>query len=268
MRQPETILHEIQDLDKISLNAQELSFQFPNDNLLRLNMKQAEARKTILLSEYEESLQYHRRHSSMDTEERKKKRLLLLKELYDKAEGNANTGIKPLSLGNYDEGALSYLIGEELVSKGRSISKYTPTTYSITHKGIKEIEQAHDNPAQPSTYFPPYGNVINIQNMNHSAIQQGTHNSSQTFTLTNEDSEDVKSILNELNEIKEKLERESENYRVLEAHITTIQAQIDSPKPSSAILSATLSVVENFLLGVNVSLYTPVVKEAIERLIK
>ncbi len=63
MREPEIILREIQDLDKISLNAQELSFQFPNDNLLRLNVEQAETRKRALLLEFEESLSYHRRHS-------------------------------------------------------------------------------------------------------------------------------------------------------------------------------------------------------------
>ncbi len=50
----------------------------------------------------------------MDTiEEKKKKRLLLLKELYDKSEGNSQVELKPSSLASYDEGTVSYLMGEE-----------------------------------------------------------------------------------------------------------------------------------------------------------
>ena len=63
MRQPEIITKEIQDLDAISLKGKELSDQFPQDNILRLNVSQAENRKKNLLIELDESLQYFGRHS-------------------------------------------------------------------------------------------------------------------------------------------------------------------------------------------------------------
>lgn len=63
MRQPEIITKEIQDLDAISLKGKELSDQFPQDNILRLNVSQAENRKKYLLIELDESLQYFGRHS-------------------------------------------------------------------------------------------------------------------------------------------------------------------------------------------------------------
>ena len=63
MRIPEIITREIQDLDKMSLNATELSMQFPDDNILRLNVEQIKRRKEILIEELEESLQLYGRHS-------------------------------------------------------------------------------------------------------------------------------------------------------------------------------------------------------------
>lgn len=63
MRQPDLITKEIQHLDTICLNAKELSFQFPHDNILRLNVEQSEFRKAALMAELEESLQYFGRHS-------------------------------------------------------------------------------------------------------------------------------------------------------------------------------------------------------------
>ena len=200
-------------------------------------------------------------------EEKKIKRLLLLKELYDKSEGSSQTMFKPLSLKNYDEGVILYLVGEGLVSKVPQRTKDSSLQYSITHKGVKEIEQARDNPTQPSTYLPAYINVVNIQHMSHSAIQQGTANSSQKFNLTSESNTEVRKVLDELNEMKNKFEKESEKRKELEAFISTIQTQINSPKPNRTILHATLSEVKNFLLGVNINLYTPTILDTISGLI-
>jgi hypothetical protein len=63
MRLPELITREIQDLDKIRLSAIELSMQFPQDNILRLNVEQTEKRKELLINELDESLKFYGRHS-------------------------------------------------------------------------------------------------------------------------------------------------------------------------------------------------------------
>lgn len=63
MRLPELITREIQDLDKIRLSAIELSMQYPNDNLLRINIEQTETRKQLLINELDESLKFYGKHS-------------------------------------------------------------------------------------------------------------------------------------------------------------------------------------------------------------
>ncbi|MFA9370115.1 MAG: hypothetical protein ACERIH_00185 [Labilibaculum antarcticum] len=63
MRYPESITHEIQCLDKLILNSKELSNQFPEDNMLRLSTDQYEFRKTILVSELNDSLAHYGQHS-------------------------------------------------------------------------------------------------------------------------------------------------------------------------------------------------------------
>ncbi len=83
-----------------------------------------------------------------------------------------------------------------------------------------------------------------------------------------EKGEEVKKILDELNNIKERLKEGSEERIELGELISIIQAQVNSPKPKDAILHAALSEVKGFLSGANVNLYTPVLKEIIEKLIE
>lgn len=50
-------------MDRILLNARNLSLQFPNDNILRLNVEQSDFRKKNLIEELDKSLQYFGQHS-------------------------------------------------------------------------------------------------------------------------------------------------------------------------------------------------------------
>jgi len=63
MRLPEIITREIQNLDRIILSSNELLQQFPQDNILRLNVEQAEFRKNELINELEASLERYGQHS-------------------------------------------------------------------------------------------------------------------------------------------------------------------------------------------------------------
>ena len=159
---------------------------------------------------------------------------------------------------------------EELVSKAEILWKGSPLEYSITHKGIKEIESARDNPDKSTAYFPPRNviNNINVERMINSAIQQGTHTSSQTFSLTSENSEKIRGVVKELNKVKEKLENDIEKRKEIESLISIIQAQVDTPKLNYNILNYALSDAKNFLLGLNVNLYTPTVIDTIDSLMK
>ena len=56
MRTPEIITTEIQHLSNLCLNAQDLSRQFPNDNILKLTFEQLTHKKSNLAKELENSL--------------------------------------------------------------------------------------------------------------------------------------------------------------------------------------------------------------------
>lgn len=63
MRLPEIIRREIQNLDKIILSTKDLLLQFPHDDILNLNIEQAEFRKNELFFELENSLEKYGQHS-------------------------------------------------------------------------------------------------------------------------------------------------------------------------------------------------------------
>lgn len=63
MRLPEIITREIQNLDKIILSSNELLKQFTKDDILRLNVEQAEHRKNELIIELDASLEFYGQHS-------------------------------------------------------------------------------------------------------------------------------------------------------------------------------------------------------------
>jgi hypothetical protein len=61
--------------------------------------------------------------------------------------------------------------------------------YEITHRGIKEYEQAIRQPTERTEHFPAFTeihNIINIERMEQSQIQQGTVNSSQEQVITDD----------------------------------------------------------------------------------
>jgi hypothetical protein len=66
MRPPEIITSEIQHLDSICSNAEKLTFQFPDDNVLKLTFEQLLFRKTTLLEELESSLLFFDKYSLKD----------------------------------------------------------------------------------------------------------------------------------------------------------------------------------------------------------
>jgi hypothetical protein len=70
-----------------------------------------------------------------------------------------------------------YLVAERLLT-------FTIKGYwvAITHRGVKEVERALIAPDQPTTHFQPL-NVMIVQNMVNSQVQQGTNESTQARGL-------------------------------------------------------------------------------------
>lgn len=77
---------------------------------------------------------------------------------------------------------------------------------AITHRGIKEVEQALRTPERRTEHFAPAINLINVGQMTGS-IQQGTVSSVQvtTQTLAPNEAEGVKRFLASLADVKHDL---------------------------------------------------------------
>ena len=119
-------------------------------------------------------------------EETKARRFQFLNKLYEITGGNRRAYVSMWDLGrelgfdgDQTSTVVDYLTGEGLVEHvaiGGEIS--------LTHYGLKEVESALATPDQPTTYFPPVVNILHVQSMVGSQIQQGTHQSTQSFTWT------------------------------------------------------------------------------------
>ena len=147
----------------------------------------------------------------MSLEQKKKNRFLFLNYLYELSNGNTGAMFDMMEVGkelklNSDETnrIVDYLIGEHLI-EFRALGGII----GLTHWGIKEVEQAIENPSEPTEHFLPL-NIINIGTMTNSTLQQGTTNSTINFTFNSQTDVDIENILSQLNEIKDSLSLSNE----------------------------------------------------------
>lgn len=173
------------------------------------------------------------------------------------AHANTQKGFDELSIAketgiDQPSDILQYLMDEELV-RGNSPedalvgSLAAPLLY-ITHKGVREVEQATTNPQYPTEHFP--SNIIYIAgNVTGSPIQQGSPYANQSISFNQLQHEELIEILKLLkgilNDHTLKEEKEAELY----AEIQTIEAQSSSPKPKIAIIREGLSSAKTILEG-------------------
>ncbi len=117
----------------------------------------------------------------MDVIELKKKRFLFLKKLHEVIDGDSDAHASMWDIGEFfkfdkeeTRKITNYLFGENLV-KAAGLGG----AISITHEGIKEVEEAISKPKKATDHFPPAVNIIKIEKMVNSQIQQSTKESSQ-----------------------------------------------------------------------------------------
>lgn len=188
-------------------------------------------------------------------EEKRKARFKFLNLLYEKTDANRHNYQNMWEIGKelgFDKDSVDtitqYLEGEMLLEHttiGGGIS--------ITHYGIKEVESAILNPDQPTQYFPPV-NIINIQNMVGSHIQQGTTSSHQTGSFNVEKTRDVESFIKQLKSELKSIQL-SENDKIeIETDIATIETQNKSSRPKAGIVKESLSSIQRILEGASGSL--------------
>ena len=177
----------------------------------------------------------------VNIQEIQKKRFQYLEKLYLDTNGDEFETRDHLKLGEelgFSESETSriydYLFGEGLIAPvdlGGSIG--------ITHKGIVEIELSLSEPDKPTKYFPPT-NIIHVEHMIGSQIQQGTNQSYQSFSYSLNDFDSIIKFVSDLKSKLTELKFDTESQEEIESDITTIESQIKSPHPKSGIIKECL----------------------------
>jgi len=113
-------------------------------------------------------------------DEKKRQRLEYMKALYEATGGSTNASVDMWQLGEQMgwsrpviDATVEYLAAEillEYVAIGGQIG--------ITHHGVVEVEESESHPDQPTAHFPAI-NILNVETMVGSNIQQGSPGSSQ-----------------------------------------------------------------------------------------
>lgn len=184
-------------------------------------------------------------------EQTKARRFQFLRKLYEVSGGNRRSRISMWDLGGklgFDRDQTStvvdYLTGEgvvEVVAIGGAIS--------LTHYGLKEVESAPSTPDQPTTYSPPVVNILHIQSMVGSQIQQGTHESTQSFTWTQPKIDAVREFVALLKEQLPKVGLSPQAQTGASAEVSTLEAQLKSSQPKPGIIRKSLQSVRTILEG-------------------
>ena len=116
------------------------------------------------------------------------------------------------------------------------------------HYGIKEVEEALENPDEGTQHFPAV-NIINVGTMTNSVIQQSSPSGAQNINFGAEEKADLKSFLLELKQSLDQLNLASDEQNEIIADINTAEVQVDSPKPKTNILRESLKSIRAILEG-------------------
>lgn len=203
-----------------------------------------------------------------DVKKIKRDRYLFLHLLYEQSNGSEQIWFDMWEVGNELEldqtetqDIVQYLQGEYLIE-----ARGMGGSIGLTHAGIKEVEQALENPDQPTEHFLPI-NIINIQSMQNSTLQQGTNNSTVNFQIDQTGMNGIDAIISKLGEIKDALSLTSEQRAELTSEIQTIQSQRSSPKPKSIIIRESLKTIRTLMECVTGNAITPAIIHMITNII-
>ena len=140
-------------------------------------------------------------------------------------------------------------IDEYLTGEGLTTHVALGGLLGITHQGILEVEAALAKPDEPTSYFPPV-NIIHVEQMIGSQIQQGTNQSSQVLTYNANDIEAILKFVADLKSQLSELKLDADTQAEVQADIETIETQIKSPRPKYAIIKECLASLRTILEGI------------------
>lgn len=183
-------------------------------------------------------------------DEKRRRRLLFMRRLYQLTDGSRLAGVNMWELGaelGWDRGdvdnVVEYLEGEgllEYVAMGGEIG--------ITHMGVVEVEQTLSDPEQGTVHFPAAVNIIHIEQMHGSQIQQGNVGSSQEGHFVSEDtSQSLRDLLVALRADLGNILLDDDDRSELEAELGTVEQQLGSSRPKAGTIRASIERVGQLL---------------------
>jgi len=182
-----------------------------------------------------------------NAQEVQRKRFQFLKKLYDIAEADESVFVNPAEFGaelglasSEIDRICEFLNSEGLI--GFDIRDFA----CIKHKGIVEVEAALLKPDEPTSYFAPINYIIQVEQMIGSQIQQGTNQSSQVLTYSNNDVEAILKFVADLKSQLPELKLSVETRAEVDSDIATLESQIKSPRPKSAVIKECLLSINTF----------------------
>ena len=189
------------------------------------------------------------------TEELKKKRFQFLHKLYELTGGDESNWFKVFQIGEELGGdrdstakIAQYLEGERLIVVHATFIGYCNKLIGISHEGIREVEEALSDPDTPTDHFPS-GNIIVIDKMIGSQIQQASPEATQVVAIGEDRYEELKEIIQSLKDSIDQLGLEPQQKADLQAEIQTIDAQMSSSKPKATIITECLGTIRRIIEG-------------------
>lgn len=167
---------------------------------------------------------------------KKEMRVQFLNKLYEITDGNALSVANNQKVGrdlvfSYEEieNITEYLKGAGLIkhiTMGQGI-KYG-RDIQITYLGIREIEEAILDPNKVAEHFSPVVNILNVNSMQNSQIQQ--NNTGSTQNQENHSTKDLKDIFQDLLKKIGESQASNEQKELAESYVDIIMNQVKFPK--------------------------------------
>ena len=110
---------------------------------------------------------------------------------------------------------------------------------AITDYGVDYVEQALAEPDWATEYFPPI-NVLHIEKVINSQVQQGTVNSNQTGEWAGITADQLAAIIAEVKSLAD-MPLSTEQRQDFDANLQTLEAQAKASRPSKTIIREALS---------------------------
>ena len=182
-------------------------------------------------------------------EKRKENRFKFLHRLYELTDTNRLASVSMWDIGNeFDlEQQETHNITDYLEGEGLLEYAALGGWIEITHYGILEVEQALSSPQEPTEHFPPVVNIIHVQSMTHSQIQQGNIDSTQTGKWTAAQTQELRDFLAHLEGKLDALSLAPDDEAEARVDVTTIKAQLESPRPHQVVIVEMLKSIRTIL---------------------